>query len=109
MHARHIHSSITVPRWEDACREKLAAADYQLQQSRQLRAADADTVIRGQNELASRHASVQFAARRRQHELQQAHDELRWQRGQVIRVITDWSDSSNGMAKYQATRQLLGS
>ncbi|XP_043208522.1 tektin-2-like [Amphibalanus amphitrite] len=75
--------SVTVPRWEDSCREKLAAADYQLQQSRQLRAADADTVVRGQNRLEGCHAAVQFAARRRQHELQQAHDELQWQRGQV--------------------------
>ncbi|XP_037076770.1 tektin-2-like [Pollicipes pollicipes] len=81
--------TLTVPRWEDASRASLAAADHQLQQSRQLRAAAVDTAARGRTELASRHATVQFAARRRLHELRQAHDDLAWQHKQVEQEMAE--------------------
>ncbi|KAM3933286.1 tektin-2 [Leptodactylus fuscus] len=73
------HGSTTPQEWEQFSRYNKERAEAELRASAQLREAIALTIAQTNNELEAQRMAVEFAFRKRIHEFEKAHNELKWQ------------------------------
>ncbi|KAG8588439.1 hypothetical protein GDO81_005975 [Engystomops pustulosus] len=77
------HGSTTPQEWEQFSRYNKERADAEVRASAQLREAIALTIAQTNNELEAQRVAVEFAFRKRIHEFEKAHNELKWQEKNV--------------------------
>ncbi|XP_068125181.1 tektin-2 [Hyperolius riggenbachi] len=73
------HGSTNPQEWEQFSRYNKERADAEVRASTQLREAIAMTIAQTNNELEAQRQAVEFAYRKRIHEFERAHKELKWQ------------------------------
>ncbi|XP_046874534.1 tektin-2 [Hypomesus transpacificus] len=72
-------SSSTPQQWEQFSQHNMSRAQQEMQVSLQLREETRLSRLQIQNELQSQRIATEFSIRKRTHQLQQAHDERKWQ------------------------------
>lgn len=73
------HGSTTPQEWDQFSRYNKERAEAELRASAQLREAIALTIAQTNNELEAQRVAAEFAYRKRIHEFEKAHNELKWQ------------------------------
>lgn len=86
----HTHRSTTPQQWENFSRYNWQRAEAEIGSSQRLRESIFMTLSTVANDLDAQAQATEFALRRRLHEIEQALDELNWQKSQVFnRVYTE--------------------
>ncbi|ESN89890.1 hypothetical protein HELRODRAFT_104538 [Helobdella robusta] len=75
--------SVTLKEWEDHCRESRHRAEVALANAKMQREANVHAIQQTDNDLAAQLEATHFMLRKRIHEMEQALDELNWQKQQT--------------------------
>ncbi|XP_077337843.1 tektin-2 [Lithobates pipiens] len=108
------YGTTTPQEWEQFSRYNKERAEAEVRASAQLREAIAMTIAQTNNELEAQRQAVEFAFRKRIHEFERAHNELKWQEkstkeeieeleGDIRRLESDLKEKS-GPLKLAHTR-----
>ncbi|XP_028820571.1 tektin-2 isoform X1 [Denticeps clupeoides] len=91
------HGSSTPQQWVQFSHHNVTRAQQEMQASQQLRENISTTRVQVQNELEAQRTVLQFALRKRTHNLEQAKDELQWQLKTTKDQIMDMEEDIRGL------------
>lgn len=89
---RVAHGTTSLQEWEQFSRYNKDRADAELQASAELREAISMTIAQTNNELEAQRQAVEFAYRKRIHEFEKTHNELKWQEKNTKEEIAEMEE-----------------